>query len=210
MVLRPTRNGGNAGQLPRRRSAIAAALAIALIGAGCAAVTPCSPPRTGNVSGTGEAVVRLPHDRPTGIDLCNYHPTPEDKTIQLELEFAMRNQTQFNELMRQIQDPKSPRHREWLTPAEIHQRFGESKRQFDDVKQWLQSRGFTITDESYGGSSDFIRFKGTIGQIERAFDIRIVSPEYDHYASRDDPAIPARFAGVISSIDGLEVAGPLY
>jgi subtilase family serine protease len=184
--------------------------AIALGCAGCAAVQQCAPPRTGNVSTTGEAVVRLPHDRPTGMELCTYHPTPEDKVIQLELEFAMRNQAEFNQLMQQIQAPGAPKHKEWLTPEQIHERFGETRAQFDDVKTWLQAQGFTIIGESYGGSSDYIRFKGTIGQIEKAFDIRIVSPEFDHYASMDDPAVPARFNGVIGSIDGLEVEGPLY
>ncbi len=208
--MRMTFKFAAAGQLAKWRVATIG-VAMALIGAGCAAgLGTCSPPRTGNVSSSGEAVVRLPHDRPTGIDLCAYHPTPTDKAIGLELQFAMRNQAEFNELTRQMEAPGAPRHKEWLTPAEMHERFGETRAQFDAVKQWLIAQGFTITDESYGANSDYIHFKGTIGQIEKAFDIRIVSPEFDHYASMDDPAIPAQFAGVISKIDGLEVVGPLY
>ncbi len=158
----------------------------------------------------GEPLVRLQHDRPEGLDLDKDHEAPPDKIIPLEVEFATQNKQQFDDLMRQIADPHSPQYHQWLTPEEMHARFGESKQQFDDVLRWLQEQGFTITDQSYGTNADYIRFKGTIGQIEKAFDVQLVLPEYDHYAAKNDPAIPARFAGVISRIVGLEEVGPLY
>jgi hypothetical protein len=161
-------------------------------------------------SPSGEPLVRLQHDRPEGMDLSKEHDAPVDKVIPLEVDFAMHNKDQFDQLMRQIADPHSPQYHHWLTPEEMHARFGETQNQFDEVLQWLQSQGFTITDKSYGTNADYIRFKGTIGQIEKAFDVQIVLPEYDHYAARNDPAVPARFAGVVSRIVGLEEVGPLY
>ena len=158
----------------------------------------------------GEPLVRLQHDRPEGIDLSKQHEAPEDRVIPLEVEFATRNKPEFDEIMRQIADPHSTRYHHWLTPEEMHARFGETRSQFDDVLRWLQEQGFTITDQSYGTNADYIRFKGTIGQIEKAFDVQLVLPEYDHYAAKNDPAIPAKFDGVISRIVGLEEVGPLY
>lgn len=161
-------------------------------------------------SATGEPLVRLQHDRPEGIDLTKDHDAPVDKVIPLEVELATRNKPQFDELMRQIADPHSTQYHHWLTPEEMHTRFGETRSQFDAVKLWLQEQGFTITDESYGTNADYIRFKGTIGQIEKAFDVQLALPEYDHYAARNDPAVPAKFDGAISRIVGLEEVGPLY
>jgi subtilase family serine protease len=164
-------------------------------------------------SASGEALVRLQHDHPEGIDLSNLSSrfnAPADKVIPLEVEFAMRNKQQFDELMREINDPHSPNYRRWLTPEQMHDRFGETQSQFDEVLQWLQEQGFTITDKSYGTNADYIRFKGTIGQIEKAFDVQLMMPEFDHYAAKNDPAIPAKFDGVISRIVGLEEVGPLY
>jgi subtilase family serine protease len=161
-------------------------------------------------SASGEPLVRLQHDRPQGMDLSKEHNAPEDKVIPLEVEFAMRDKQQFDELMRQIGDPHSSQYRHWLTPEEMHARFGETQSQFDEVLRWLQEQGFTITDKSYGTNADYIRFKGTIGQIEKAFDVQLVLPEYDHYAAKNDPAVPAKFDGVISRIVGLEEVGPLY
>jgi subtilase family serine protease len=162
------------------------------------------------VSASGESLVRLQHDRPEGIDLSNDHDAPPDKVIPLEIDFAMRNKPQFDELMNAISDPHSPQYHHWLTPEEMHARFGETQNQFDAVLQWLQEQGFTITDKSYGTNADYIRFKGTIGQVEKAFDVQLVLPEYDHYAAKNDPAVPAKFDGVISRIAGLEEVGPLY
>jgi hypothetical protein len=164
--------------------------------------------RTTSVS--GEPLVRLQHDRPEGIDLSLDHEAPADKVIPLEIEFAMRNKQQFDQLIHEISDPSSPRYRHWLTPEQMHAQFGESRNQFDEVLQWLQQQGFTITDQSYGTNADYIRFKGTIAQIEKAFDVELVSPEYERYAAKNDPAIPAKFDGVISRIVGLEEVGPLY
>ena len=154
--------------------------------------------------------MRLEHDRPEGMDLTQAHDAPEDKVIPLEIEFAMHNKEQFDQLMQAIADPHSSQYHRWLTPEEMHARFGETQAQFDEVLRWLQEQGFTITDKSYGTNADYIRFKGTIGEIEKAFDVELVLPEYDHYAAKNDPAIPAKFKGVISRIVGLEEVGPLY
>jgi Pro-kumamolisin, activation domain len=158
----------------------------------------------------GEPIVRLQNNRPKDIDLSLDHGAPRDKMIGLEVEFAVRNKEQFDQLMRDIDDPHSPQYHHWLTPEQMHTKFGESQQQFDAVLQWLQAQGFTITDKSYGTNADYIRFRGSIGQIEKAFDVELVSPEYDQYAARTDPGIPARFDGVVARIAGLEVVGPLY
>jgi hypothetical protein len=186
-------------------------LAFALAASGCSTTSGIlggKAERTMSVS--GEPLVRLQHDRPEGIDLTKDHHAPPDKVIPLEVEFAMRNKQQFDELMREIADPHSPQYHHWLTPEEMHARFGETQNQFDEVLQWLQEQGFTITDKSYGTNADYIRFRGTIGQVEKAFDVQLVLPEYDHYAAKNDPAVPAKFDDVISRIVGLEEVGPLY
>jgi subtilase family serine protease len=188
-----------------------AAIVLALAVAGCST--------TGGLGGSnaerttspsGEPLVRLQHDRPQDIDLSTAHDAPPDKVVPLEVEFATHNKEQLDQLIQEINDPHSSHYQHFLTPEEMHAQFGESQDQFNQVLQWLQQQGFTITDKSYGTSADYIRFKGSLAQIEKAFDVRIALPEFDHYAVRNDPAIPAKFNGVISRIVGLEEVGPLY
>jgi hypothetical protein len=183
---------------------IAAAFALSMGGCSGQGVTAQSTTSSG-----GQPIIRLQNDRPRDIDLSKAHDAPADKVIPLEIDFAMRNKQQFDQLMQAISDPHSPEYHHWLTPQEMHARFGETQSQFDAVLRWLEEQGFTITDKSYGTNADYIRFKGTVGQIEKAFDVELVTPEYDQYAAKNDPAIPAQFDGVISRVVGLEVVGPL-
>jgi len=156
----------------------------------------------------GKQVARLQGLHPTGVDLSAFKPAPSDKEIALELNFAMQHKDQFDELIRETQNPGSKQYQHWLTPEDMHARFGESRAQFDAVEQWLSSQGFTIMEKSYGSNEDYIKFKGAIGQVEKAFKVEIVSPQYDRFANKQDPAIPPQFVGVISGIAGL--SGELY
>jgi subtilase family serine protease len=156
----------------------------------------------------GNHAARLQGLHPTGEDLNAFKPAPSDKEIALELSFAMQHKDQFDELTRETQNPGSKQYQHWLTPEEMHARFGESRAQFDAVEQWLSYQGFTIVEKSYGSNEDYIKFKGAIGQVEKAFKIEIVSPQFDRYANKEDPAIPPQFVGVISSITGL--SGEIY
>jgi kumamolisin len=153
-------------------------------------------------------VVQL-QNRPTALDsqLAKAPEAPADKVMTMELEFAQRNQAELDKLMAEINDPHSPRYQQWLTPEEMHARFGEKQDQFDAVAQWLQSQGFTITDKSFGGNEDYIRFTGTVAQVDRAFQVHIMEPEFELYVPREAPVIPARFNGVIGRINGLDNVG---
>ncbi len=154
-------------------------------------------------SGGNDNATRLAVNHPTGVDVVHDVPVPRDKVLDLEVDFAMRNQAEFDQFMHEIDDKKSPEYHHWLTPQETHARFGETAGQFHAVEQWLKSEGFTITEESYDTNADYIKFSGTAEQIERVFKLRLVEPMYDRYTNSKDPAIPPQFVGVISTVGGL-------
>jgi subtilase family serine protease len=132
---------------------------------------------------------------------------PSDHVMTMELEFAQRNQAELDKLEAEINDPHSSRYQQWITPEEMHARFGVTQAQFNSVGQWLQSQGFTITDKSYGGNEDYIRFTGTVAQVDRAFQVHIMEPEFELYVPKEAPVIPAQFNGVIGHISGLDNVG---
>jgi hypothetical protein len=207
---------GELGKMPARiRLGPAASIACAIVAIAWAAIAACGcativPSGCANDSVPGsEPFVRLADNHVTNFDLTKDKSADESKTLGLEMDFALRHQAEFDHLMDQINDHSSPMYHHWLTPARMHARFGESRAEFDALRQWLIAQGFTITDQTYGTNADFIKFKGTIGQIEKAFHVCIVSPEYDTYANENDPAIPARFNGVVSHIIGLDNVGAL-
>src|SRR5437899_3747094 len=89
---------------------------------------------------------------PDNLSFSRAHPVPADVTLRLTLNFAICNKEEFDRLLKDTQDPASPQYHHFLTPTEIHQRFGESKREFEAVENWLKSEGFEVTQESYGTS----------------------------------------------------------
>lgn len=159
-----------------------------------------------NQASTAAPVVRL-QTRPGGVSMAKAKEAPHDHVMQMELEFAMHNQAEFDRLMNEINNPRSKRYQQWMTPEEMHSRFGESKADFDAVLNWVRSQGLTVTDQSYGTNEDYIRFSGTVAQIDKAFQVHIMEPEFELYAPKEDPVIPAQFAGIISRIDGMDNVG---
>jgi subtilase family serine protease len=147
--------------------------------------------------------------RPRALDsmMAKAHEAPHDHVMQMELEFALRNQAQLDQLMAAIQNPRSKRYQQWLTPEEVHAQFGESQAEFTAVSGWLQEQGFSITEQNYGTNEDYIRFTGTVGQVDKAFQVHIMEPQFELYVPREDPVIPAQFNGLVARINGLDNVG---
>ena len=184
-------------------TAIATIIASAILATGCTDTTQSTD------AGANAVPVTKVQSRPTTMDplMDKAKPAPSDHVMQLELEFAMRNKAEFDQLMADINNPHSKNYQHWMTPEEMHQRFGETKSQFDSVMRWIQSQGFAVTDSSYGSNDDFIRFKGTVAQVNKAFQVHIMEPQFELYVPKEDPVIPAQFSGVVSRINGLDNVG---
>jgi subtilase family serine protease len=121
--------------------------------------------------------------------------------LTMEIRFTPHNQAELNALLAGQQDPASPNFHRWLKPGEYDQRFGPRQSDIDAVADWLKSEGFTMVSTSGG----YVQFSGTVAQAERTFDVRIERfGDGGTYANVSDPAIPARFAGVIGNLMGLD------
>jgi subtilase family serine protease len=166
-------------------------------------VASCTNSQNDDTNVNGQPVVRLSQDNQTNADVKHDIPVPRDMMLDMQVDFALRNQAEFDELSKEIDDPNSPHYQQWLTPQEMHARFGETKEQFQAVEAWLKSEGFAITGETYGQNEDYIKFQGTADQAENTFKIKLLEPMYDRYISSADPAIPPQFVGVISRVGGL-------
>jgi subtilase family serine protease len=163
----------------------------------------CTSFQSDDTTASGQPVVRLSQNNLANVDLKHDAPVPRDKMLDMQVDFALRNQAEFDELSKEIDDPKSPHYQQWLTPQEMHARFGETKDQYQAVAAWLKSEGFTITENDYGQNEDYIKFRGTVEQAEKTFKIKLVEPMYDRYINSAEPAIPPQFVGVISRVGGL-------
>ncbi len=69
------------------------------------------------------------------------------------------------------QDPHSPQYHQWLSPEQYGARFGMAQADLDKVQTWLQQQGFSI--DSVARGRNMIRFSGTAGQVEQAFQTQM-------------------------------------
>ncbi|HVN30050.1 MAG TPA: protease pro-enzyme activation domain-containing protein [Candidatus Binataceae bacterium] len=123
-----------------------------------------------------------------------------NQPLAMRVHFALRNTTELATLLREQQDPASPNYRKWLKTGEFDQRFGPRPSDVKAVVDWLTGEGFKVESSSNGS----IDFTGNVNQAQQSFAVRIAGDGAGGYANVDDPMMPARFAGVVSTITGMD------
>ncbi|HUN86266.1 MAG TPA: protease pro-enzyme activation domain-containing protein, partial [Terracidiphilus sp.] len=113
-------------------------------------------------------------------------------------------QADLQGLLKAQQDPNSPLYHQWLTPQQFAARFGMNQADLDSVEQWLQQQGFSI--DSVARSRTFIRFSGTVGEAELAFQTQMHYYNVQgakHFAPATALSIPTAMAPTVAAITNL-------
>ncbi len=130
--------------------------------------------------------------------------THELPSITIHIKPSTGQQQSLNQLLGDQQNPRSAQYHKWLTPEQYADRFGASSNDLGRIAAWLQSQGFTV--QLTARSRTWITFSGTAQQVQNGMHAEIhrynVNGEI-HYANAANPALPAAFAGMVSSIRGL-------
>jgi subtilase family serine protease len=124
--------------------------------------------------------------------------------LTLVLSRSPEQQAAFDAFVASQYDQGSPSFHQWLTPAQIGQRFGPAQADISTLSSWLASKGFAVKSASPDGMT--IQFSGTAAQVQSAFHTEIHNLSVggkSHLANMSDPQIPAALAPVIVGIKGL-------
>jgi hypothetical protein len=128
-------------------------------------------------------------------------PLPD---MTLVLSRSPERQAAFDQYVNTEYDRSSPNYHQWLTPAEIGQRFGPSETDIATITGWLTSQGFAVTQVTPDLMA--IRFSGTAGLAESAFHTQIhhlVVKGVPHIGNMSDPQIPVALAPVVVGVKAL-------
>ncbi|HLY36522.1 MAG TPA: S53 family peptidase, partial [Candidatus Binatia bacterium] len=102
-------------------------------------------------------------------------------------------------------DRRSPRYHRWLDAAEIADRFGPRRAEYDAVRRWLVEQGFTVVRESPFRLTLVVA--GTAAQAEAAFATPMAlfrRGNRVYHGPVGDPTVPAEMAGMIAGVIGLD------
>jgi len=133
-----------------------------------------------------------------------------DRTLQMSVGLALRNQDQLSALLQGLYDTSSPDYHQYLTPDQFARQFGPTPAQQQAVISYLTGQGFTVT-HTY---STLIDFSGHESLAERVFGVKIndyLAPDgRAFYSNATQPTLPAYLAQGIVSISGLDNANQFY
>jgi subtilase family serine protease len=154
------------------------------------------------ITSGAEDMVQLTGNHPLGITQKTTGRIAPDQILKMTMTLKVRDAQALNRFLAELQDPASPNFHRWLTPDEFARRFGPNPAQFNAVLKWLAAEEFEIVSSNLEQRT--ITFTGRADQAEQVFRTTIVTYGGGSYANLSDPYIPARFAGVIGAISGLD------
>jgi hypothetical protein len=118
---------------------------------------------------------------------------------------GLRDRHVLDALIAAQQDRRSPRFRRWLDDAEIADRFGPRRADYERVRAWLTARGFEIVRESRSRVSLVVAASAAQVEAALATPIRLVRRAGRTYRTPlVDPSLPDDIAPTVRAIFGLD------
>jgi subtilase family serine protease len=132
---------------------------------------------------------------------------PEDPAhiIDVTLWLNPHNRAEMDALARDLYDPGSPNYRHWLTRAQIAARYAPTVDEAATVGKFLETQHLDVV--LVGDGNYFVRARGTVADIQRAFHVQI--NDYRVHgalvrANDGDPSIEGSAAPLVRAVAGLD------
>jgi subtilase family serine protease len=127
------------------------------------------------------------------------------ENVNVLLNRTPERQAAFEALLREQQDPDSPRFHQWLDATQIGERYGASAHDLDALSDWLRSEGLRV--EGVSPARTRVRISGRSADVARAFDTALAWYDGDggrRIGAKSAPRVPAAFAAAVRGVVGLD------
>jgi subtilase family serine protease len=180
----------------RKATAVAAALALPLLGA--AALAPSATAAT-------SALQTVHGNAPSWARSANVVGAANpSRTLTVHIGLAPRDPASIAKLATAVSNPKSSSYRHYLSPKQYLSRFGPTDAQVAKVRSFLRGAGLKIVSQTPSRQS--IAATGTVRQLDRAFHTTMRVYRHNGHKLRAPATaakVPASLASVIMSVGGL-------
>jgi subtilase family serine protease len=152
--------------------------------------------------------------RPQRIDVANAQPTlarakaagaPSSRQkIDVQLYLTGRNQAALEKLAAAVSTPGNASYGKFISAADFHAEYAPASSAVTEVKKFLTGAGLTITQVP--GNRAYVRARGTVAQVQKAFDTTLKSYTADgstFRAAAHAPTVPAALSGKVYAVSGL-------
>src|ERR1035438_6044491 len=132
-------------------------------------------------------------------------PSTKAEQLILVLKSSPGQEREARRIIDEQQDQRTVNFHQWMKPEEFGEHFGVHDSDIESVKSWLTSQGFSV--DSVNKSKRSIRFTGTVGQVEKAFQTEMhyftMRNGETHVSNDRDISVPEALSPVIAGIPTL-------
>jgi len=135
----------------------------------------------------------------------NLGPADPTATIDVSIWLNLHNRDGLDALAAQLYDRSSPNYRKWLKPSDISAQFGPTTQEAAAVQKFFQSHNLQIV--AVGPANLFVRARGTVGDVQKAFQVQINNYGVHgatYRAPASDPHVDGAAAGLVRAVSGLD------
>jgi subtilase family serine protease len=146
------------------------------------------------------------HNTPPYVTTAtNLGTADPSRTIEVSIWLNPHNRSEMDALARNLYDRTSPNYRRWLTRSQIEAQFAPTAEEGKTVQEFLESHNLEVV--KVGGDNFFVRARGTIGDVEKAFNVQL-----NNYQVRDkiiranasDPYVEGTAGPLVRAVSGLD------
>src|ERR1700722_1097919 len=135
----------------------------------------------------------------------NLGPEDSAKVIEVSIWLQLHNRSQFDALPQSLYDRSSPNYHHWLKPSDIAARFAPTAQEVRTVQQFFAGHNLTVVKT--GPNNFYVRARGTVGDVERAFQIQLNNYQVGDKtirANAGDPYVEGAAGALVRAVSGLD------
>jgi len=132
-------------------------------------------------------------------------PANPSEIIDVSIWLNLHDRTVMDSLAAELYDPTSSNYRHWLQLADIVAKFAPAAQEARTVGEFLSSHNLAVV--TVDPNNFVVRARGTIGDVEKAFQVQINTFELNgktYRANTSDPSVAGPAAALTLAVSGLD------
>jgi subtilase family serine protease len=129
------------------------------------------------------------------------------KVIEVSIWLQLHNRSQFDTLTQSLYDRSSSSYHHWLKANDIAARFAPTAQEVKTVQQFFAANNLTVVKT--GPNNLYVRARGTVGDVEKAFQVQLNNYQVGGKtirANASDPYVAGPAGALVRAVSGLDNA----
>jgi subtilase family serine protease len=120
----------------------------------------------------------------------------------------LHNEGKLDQLVESQKQKGSPNYQKWITQDQFNSSFSPTAQEVKAVQNFLSAHGLTVL--TVAENNFYVKVQGTVGAIEKAFNVQIDSYNLNgetHRSNKANPSVKNSAGGLIAAVTGLDDYG---